>query len=289
MISNSWGGIIKQFAMREPRFGAQSVMFHSEKGKPKLWVVGGFSSHGDLNSTELIRPFDADPEFTQENRLPFTISRHTVIKIDPNIVYIIGGTQSGTQGKQESNKTWTVDTSIQDFNVNLISPISSFDLNHSRSRHSCGKMTLKNGNEIIIVAGGMFERNGLDSVEILDPSLNNGWILGPKLPFKIYDAAMITSPNGRSVVLIGGNTGIFTPQGHKNKESDVFLELSGDSVETLKWHRMDQKLSHPRYQHLAFLISEDFYDEITVEKRTIKPKNRKRPRTITNNDEYIVL
>ena len=66
-------GIIKQFVMREPRFGAKSVLFHSEQGKPQLWVIGGFSSHGDLNLTELIRPFDADPEFTQENRLPFTI------------------------------------------------------------------------------------------------------------------------------------------------------------------------------------------------------------------------
>ena len=165
--------------MRQPRFGAKSVIFYSEQdGKPKLWVIGGFSSHGDLNSTELIRPFDVDPEFTQQNRFPFTIANHTVIKIDPNIVYIIGGTQSGTQGKQESNKTWTVDTSIQDFNVNLISPISSFDLNYSRSRHSCGKMTLKNGNEIIIVAGGKFQHNSLDSVEILEPLLNNSWIIG---------------------------------------------------------------------------------------------------------------
>ena len=96
---------------------------------------------------------------------------------------------------------------------------------------------------------------------------------------------MIKSPNGHSVVLIGGNTGIIP----NNQESDVLLELSGDSIETLKWNRLDQKLTHPRYQHLAFLISEDFYDEITVEKRKIKPKNRKRPRTITNNDEYIVL
>ena len=98
---------------------------------------------------------------------------------------------------------------------------------------------------------------------------------------------MITSPNGHSVVLIGGNTGVIP----NNEESDVLLELSGDSIETLKWNKLDQKLSHPRYQHLAFLISEDFYDEITVEKvrKINKPKNLKRPRTKTNNDDYIVL
>lgn len=111
------------------------------------------------------------------------------------------------------------------------------------------------------------------------------YISGPKLPFKVYDAEMITSPNGHSVVLIGGNTGIIP----NNQESDVLLELSGDSIETLKWNRLDQKLSHPRYQHLAFLISEDLFDEMIIKEKTIKPKNLKRPRTETNNDDYIVL
>ena len=161
--------------MRQPRFGAKSVIFYSKQdGKPKLWVIGGFSSHGDLNSTELIRPFDADPEFTKLNRFLFTIANHTVVKIDPNIVYIIGGTKYNT----ESNKTWTVDTDTQDFNTNVIHPNPSCKLKHARSRHSCGKMTLKNGNEIIIVAGGKFQHNSLDSVEILEPLLNNSWTIG---------------------------------------------------------------------------------------------------------------
>ena len=164
--------------MRQPRFGAKSVIFYSEQdGKPKLWVIGGFSSHGeDLNYIELIRPFDADPEFTQQNRFLFTIANHTVVKIDPNVVYIIGGTQNG----KESNQTWTVDIDTSPLwgGNNFIYPNPSCKLKHARSRHSCAKMTLKNGNEIIIVAGGKFQHNGLDSVEILEPLLNNSWIIG---------------------------------------------------------------------------------------------------------------
>ena len=174
IISNT----AKQFVMRQPRFGAKSVIFYSEQdGKPKLWVIGGFSSHGeDLNYTELIRPFDADPEFTKLNRFLFTIANHTVVKIDPNIVYIIGGTQNG----KESNQTWTVDIDTSPLwgGNNFIYPNPSCKLKHARSRHSCAKMTLKNGNEIIIVAGGKFQHNSLDSVEILEPLLNNSWIIG---------------------------------------------------------------------------------------------------------------
>ena len=59
---------------------------------------------------------------------------------------------------------------------------------------------------------------------------------------------MISSPTEKGVVMIGGRG--WNP-GHS---SDLF-ELSGDSEETLEWKILEQKLQHPRCDHVSFSIS----------------------------------
>ena len=46
-----------------------------------------------------------------------------------------------------------------------------------RSGHACAKM-ISNGRVIFVVAGGYDGASILDSVEILDPMLAQGWTLG---------------------------------------------------------------------------------------------------------------
>ena len=78
-------------------------------------------------------------------------------------------------------------------------------------------------------------------------------ISGPKLPFQISDAAMVTSPNGRGVVLIGGiiyNDKFGTP-------SDLLMELCGSSKSSLEWICLEQKLQYPRAYHVVFPIPTD--------------------------------
>ena len=89
---------------------------------------------------------------------------------------------------------------------------------------------------------------------------------------------MITSPTGKGVVLIGGAR---APGCHHAK--DHFLELSGDSEETLKWSFMDQKLYSERLGHAAFTIPNQVYDSIVqrqkqklMEDRETMEANRKR-------------
>ena len=53
-------------------------------------------------------------------------------------------------------------------------------MNVARSGHSCAKMVLKD-KVYLVVAGGYDEyrwMGALDSVELLDPTSNKGWILG---------------------------------------------------------------------------------------------------------------
>ena len=95
--------------------------------------------------------------------------------------------------------------------------------------------------------------------------------VGPKIPSvmkqrftickcsRCFNLAMVTSPTGRGVILIGG----------KDTEGDAtfsrhLIELSGDSVEELKWSFLDEKLQHERIGHVAFNIS-DFCNKVLLE------------------------
>ena len=67
---------------------------------------------------------------------------------------------------------------------------------------------------------------------------------------------MISSPTGRGVVIIGGSTrctrccSCFVP----NDYSDTLIELSGDSIGSLTWRILEQKLQCGRFEHLSFQI-----------------------------------
>ena len=77
---------------------------------------------------------------------------------------------------------------------------------------------------------------------------------------------MVSSPTGKSVVVIGGSTmewevvdgTIQTPWQHwrfvPNDFSDALIELSGDSIGSLTWRILEQKLQCGRYEHLSFQI-----------------------------------
>ena len=56
---------------------------------------------------------------------------------------------------------------------------------------------------------------------------------------------MISSPTEKGVVMIGGEK-------QNSENSSDLLELSGDSQETLEWKILEQKLQHPRFEHVSF-------------------------------------
>ena len=60
------------------------------------------------------------------------------------------------------------------------------NLNIARCGHSCNKMVI-NEKVFIIVAGGFFE----DSVELLDPMSDQGWIFGKYVMFQILDRKLL--------------------------------------------------------------------------------------------------
>ena len=167
--------------------------------------------------------------------LPFNASQHCMIQYASNSILLIGGLQDGCI----SGKTW------------IINPENGFEikegppLNIARYRHSCAKMVSPaNGKVLIIVAGGI-NKAAVKSVEIWDPASNEGWTFGPSLPFPSKNSAMVTSPDGLGVVLIGGYNYF------DNHFSSALIELR-DALSN--WVVLEQKVKHIRKHHVALQI-----------------------------------
>ena len=73
---------------------------------------------------------------------------------------------------------------------------------------------------------------------------------------------MISSPTENGVVMIGG---VPVPVHDNSFVSNNFLELSGNSVETLEWKILEQKLQYPRCGHVLFSISNEIASTLTTE------------------------
>ena len=73
---------------------------------------------------------------------------------------------------------------------------------------------------------------------------------------------MVTSPTDKSVVVIGGEMNN-EENPYKQIKSSALIELSGDSIDTLKWTLLKQKLKYPRFKHLALPISPQTSTELS--------------------------
>ena len=71
---------------------------------------------------------------------------------------------------------------------------------------------------------------------------------------------MISSPTENGVVMIGG-----VPVHDNSFVSNNFLELSGNSVETLEWKILEQKLQYLRCGHVSLSISNEIASTLTTE------------------------
>jgi len=240
------------------RFASSSIVLNN----CTLWVVGGHDGYLELSSTEFIS-MNKPP--VQGPGLPFTISWHTMVQYDSESIFIIGGKQDGQT--TPSNRTM------------IVNPKDNFkakpgpSLIQARAYH-CSAIMEINGENHIVVAGGDISSSTnqrsvyLDSVELLNPLSGKGWQKGPKLPFKLSQASMVTSPTGRGVVIIGGWNE------NSKKYSTSLFELDG---RTMEWVKLKQKLEHGRVGHISFPIPDDLptlkdYEEPKSGWQTLKKK-----------------
>ena len=174
---------IQPFLSNNQRVRASSIVLNNAT----LWITGGTNPlGGTINSTTtefitLGRQYHPD-EFP---KIPFNLSAHSMIQLDSQTAYIIGGKHDGlgpfnlgfvplNSQFNSSNKTWFVNL---DHNYEFSEGPS---LNKARILTSCAKMKF-NGKEILVVAGGYCKSlpNVGSSTEILDLSNpEKGWTMG---------------------------------------------------------------------------------------------------------------
>ena len=86
------------------------------------------------------------------------------------------------------------------------------------------------------------------------------------MPHKIEKSAMVTSPSNHGVVLIGGFS-VYGSQSHLQRapqlstsESNEILELTGKSIASLIWIKLEQNWDYDRCSHVGFIVP----DQITT-------------------------
>ena len=248
--------LTKNLEILEGRRGAYGISVNSNK----FFISGGRNElYRGLNSTEFLKIEEKIVKSTHGPNLPFTIRWHTLERIDENSILMIGGLQNDSI----SNDTWIL-TFCGENNFEVK---SGPKLKFARKEHCSGIMS-KNGKKFIIVAGGIGEQfeERLNSVEILEISPNfSTWKIGtsffvknhfqnlstfsgPKLPFAISNASMVTSPNQNGVIIIGGIS-----ENISNPLKSLF-ELHFDHEGKMAWTKLDQELNYPRAFHVSIPI-----------------------------------
>ena len=70
--------------------------------------------------------------------------------------------------------------------------------------------------------------------------------VGPSLPFALHGSAMVTSSNGKGVIMIGG--------GYDRTENSLY-ELHG---EYMSWVLLKKRLQYGRTNHVALSVPDDY-------------------------------
>ena len=153
--------------MFEKRCGASGMVINNSK----LWILGGTKNRGGETSIYGVTPCETTELFTLDKmrpvggpKIPFGIRDHSMIQIDSDTAYVLGG-QHGHHGGRK--KTWFVDLTS---NYEWKEGPALIDIEY---KLSCAKMNMS-GKTILVAVGS-------DSkyIEILDLSnIIQGWTKG---------------------------------------------------------------------------------------------------------------
>ena len=81
------------------------------------------------------------------------------------------------------------------------------------------------------------------------------------MPLKLTGSTMVPSPTNKGVVVIGGD-GYSVEVADRSKMSDALYELSGDSIQTLRWTILEQRLRNGRSGHVSFPIPNQIANDL---------------------------
>jgi hypothetical protein len=147
--------------MLEERYYSASLTLNSSH----LWITGGNNGNVLLQTSEFVsigQPAVQGPD------LPYAVFGHCLVGVNSSTALLCGGENSGGYLNEchymdLEDHSWSQGPSMMT----------------KRSSHSCGifKSAAHQGRNIVIAAGGYYNGDYLDSVEMLDPTTNK-WIEG---------------------------------------------------------------------------------------------------------------
>ena len=129
-----------------------------------FWILGGNDYDGFLNSTEFI--IQGQTNGVPGPLLPYELGHMCAVKLYENEIFVIGG-QDGNEDRR--NEVWIYDPQ------NGFARHQGQSLNTARKDHSCS--TMRDGEKTVIIVAGGNNYEGLNSVEIYDPT-DNTWHSG---------------------------------------------------------------------------------------------------------------
>ncbi len=231
--------------MIKKRFLAASCVVGNQ-----LWNTGGVDQNGlKLRSTETFDPNSGSVDKGPD--LPVASNSHCMCYIESiSTAMFIGGISN-------RDKTWSyrVKNLVEDW-------VPGPRLNQGRYNHVCGAIedSADESKTIVIVAGGWNTNiSDLKSTEILiiNSSIEEErkWIQGPDLPFRIYNAAGVVSPDGKSFLAIGGRNYF------KRQNEDSIYKLQCHNLKC-EWENMDQKLKVARSLAVADFVPDSVLDSL---------------------------
>ena len=259
----------------------------------KVWYTGGVTCYGYrysnlapteefgvesrtrncstlLKSTELISLESTEP-FVD---MPKSLKSHCIIKINEDLAMVTGGRTVSDEDPTRMAPHFEKNTHFFSFSNQRWLP--GPDLSIGRHDHACGTFLM--GDETIMaVAGGyrqltVDEQRRTDSVEFLSlQNLDIGWFKGPKLPHFMALFPMLTSPNGKGLITIGGEIeadtgieafdGVFELKCEFEVLDNCFWLESPFNMTQIVGEAMKKEVRHSihggRYNHVAFWIPEE--------------------------------
>ena len=207
-----------------------------------LVSVGGITNQNsiyDFNYTDSAEILTNKGRWMSMGLFPNNSVGHCIVTVNHTTILLVGGANE----YQNLRDSWF-------FNFDNNSWKVGPKMNHARYLFSCATMQ-KDGNTIVVVAGGVGHNSTLASTEVLDLSETDEleWVNGPMLPTPFTGSQMLANAHG--FYLIGGShelNGGVLQAGTK----DIYV-LSVHKVFPT-WKKLTQKLLFGRRDHAAMWI-----------------------------------
>ena len=217
-------------------WASQAVVPSNDKSS--LWAIGGFYT----NTTEYINPYQEDtPNYGPQLPYKTYIFGHCFVQLDADTYMLLGGFSvtfhSDTFFLHAGNQSFT----------------SGPQLTKPNRHMSCGVIETMDYvqddqvEEIVVVAGGQYNVKEIETWPVASLDTEFTVLDNATLPKDLYRAATVVTSDRKSMIIVGGWSGLDDPQ-------DSLIKISCTSRIICEVEKMRQKLRIPRMASVAMLI-----------------------------------